>query len=199
MGAPAILLGASTAVSSYGSYKQGKAQAAQYAAQADIERQQTAAAVRNMQRQIESDLTNAELAAQDAKEALSAASLDEDVQRRMSRQTLASQRAAMIQNGIADTFTGQALEMDAMMATELDALNIRYAGQLQSRQFMSEADAFRAQAEQTEENIITTKRLGVANVQNLLTSGRNARSAGNLSAAGTLLGGAGNVMSARKK
>ena len=188
MGVPQLLL-ASTAVSAYGSYQQGKAQARQYQAQAQIAQRQSEAEARNYERQVQADLFNAKLAELDAQSVMAATGANEDTQRRQARQILAAQRGAMIQSGTADTFSGQMLLDQSLMEAERDALNIRYQGIFEARNIEQEAQNLRMSAEQAEINAQTARALGTAGAANLQASATSARRAGAMGAATQLLGG----------
>lgn len=97
----------------------------------------------------------------------------EEAQRRQARMVLGEQRAAFSQAGTG--LGGSAADIMAESATnaELDALTLRYEGDLRARGLMAQAEAERFQ-------------------------GRSARTAGYLSAAGTVLGGVGGYMSGQE-
>jgi hypothetical protein len=188
MGLPTVLL-AGSAVSAYGQYRSGKDAAANYRAQAQIAANEGEAQALNLERQAEADRFNARMAEQDAREVSFAAGLDEDKTRREGRQILAAQRAAMIQNGVAGTFTSDQIELQSMYELELDALNVRYGGILQSRSLQQEAQNLLESAEMAEYNAATARQIGASSALNLQRSARSARKTGTLGAAGALLGG----------
>lgn len=82
---------------------------------------------------------NATVQRQQADQALAVANADEERQRRAGRAVLGQQRAAIAESG--GGFGGSAFDImsDSATAAELDALNIRYQGQLQSRGFRAQA------------------------------------------------------------
>lgn len=153
MGAAPIFLIAA-AVSAYGKYQEGQAQ------QESAKSQAQAAEY------------NATVSTQNAQIARNNASIREEVQRRKSRSILAQQFAGTAQAGI--DFSGTAADVFNQSETmaELDALNIRYEGDLQSRGLLAEATGERYQA------------------ASALVNGKNAQTAANISAAGSLLQGA---------
>lgn len=190
MGAAGLLLGG-TAISAYGTYQSGREQERQYAFQSQIQKAQSEAEARNLERQSETDRFNAELAEEEAKNIMLAASLNEDYQRRVSRNLLASQRASLVQAGMAGTFAGQKLAEQSAVDAEKDALMIRYDGILKKGTLQAEAGQLREQAEFSAYNAEVTRRIGTAGAANLLASGKQAKRAGTLGAAATLLGGYG--------
>lgn len=153
MGAAAIFAAAAV-VSAYGKIQEGKAQEEAAKSQAQAAEY------------------NATVSTQNAQIARNNASIREEVQRRKSRSILAQQFAGTAQAGI--DFSGTAADVFTQSETmaELDALNIRYEGDLQSRGLLAEATGERYQAEAA------------------LVNGKNARTAANISAAGSLLQGA---------
>lgn len=79
--------------------------------------------------------------------ALLEASANEDAQRRRSAGDMSRQVAGMAENGIGlDSTTAQDLTYQSALNAELDALNIRYAGQLKANQLYGEAANFRNEA-----------------------------------------------------
>lgn len=145
---------AATAVSAYSAYQGGKAQEAGYKAQA------------------QADEYNATIQSQNAAVARQQANAREEAQRRQARQVLGEQRAALSQAGIG--LSGSAADIYGQSAAnaELDALNIRYEGELDSRGLLAQSELSTYQGK---------------------VSGMNAKSAkqaGTLSAASTALSGA---------
>lgn len=145
---------AAMAITAYGKYQEGQAQE-------EAAKSQSQAAE-----------YNATVSTQNAQIARNNASIREEVQNRKSRSILAQQFAGTAQAGIG--FSGTAVDVFSQSETmaELDALNIRYEGDLQSRGLLAEAAGERYQS------------------QAALVNGKNASSAANISAAGTLLQGA---------
>jgi hypothetical protein len=122
--------------------------------------------------QAQADEYNAEMGRLNAASARQQADAREEAQRRQARQVLGEQRAALSQAGAG--LSGSAADVYGQSATnaELDALNIRYDGELQARGLLAGAaqDSMQAQISRT--------------------NARTARSAGTLNAASTLLAGA---------
>lgn len=85
----------------------------------------------------------ANVAAANAENAGRQASAEQERSRRASRQALGAQRAGIAQSGTA--FTGSNLDIirQDTAEAELDALNIQYAGELDRRGLLNEAEAFR--------------------------------------------------------
>lgn len=154
MGPHLMLIGA--AVQAVGAIQAGKAQKAE--ANARAQANQYNAKVKEMNAQVARTQANAR----------------EEQQRRKGRQVLGAQRAGIAQAGIG--FSGSALdimEQSADMA-ELDALNIRYEGELQSTGLLADAEAERYEAD--------VNRM----------AGRNAMKAAYIGAGSALIGGASN-------
>lgn len=82
---------------------------------------------------------NATVQRQQADQAFSVANAEEERQRRAGRAVLGQQRAAVAEAG--GGFGGSAFDImsDSAAAAELDALNIRYQGQLQARGHRAQA------------------------------------------------------------
>jgi hypothetical protein len=149
---------ASTAMQAIGAIQSANAQAASY-------RSQKAA----------SDY-NAAVLDQNAGIERSQANAREEAQRREARQILGSQRAAFAQSGTG--LSGSAADVMAQSArdAELDALTLRYEGDMRARGLMAEAEGERYQGRVAEMNA------------------SNAKTSGYLNAAGSILGGVGSYM-----
>jgi hypothetical protein len=105
----------------------------------------TAIALAQMQNARATSKFNAELEANQGKEAQMQAARDEEQQRRESAQFLGRQRAALAQSGASAGGTaGLLLDQSAVLA-ELDALNIRYGGNLRGAGLLYQAGATRRQ------------------------------------------------------
>ena len=135
-GIETALLVASTAVSAVGAIASGNAQASAQRGQATMEAYNA--------RVMEQNAANARETAQNER---AVASQQEDEQRRRARAVIGSQAAAGAQSGVANTGS-QALSLeDSATQAELDALNIRYEGQMRSRATELQAQGFDQQAE----------------------------------------------------
>jgi hypothetical protein len=93
----------------------------------------------------------------------------EETQRRQARQILGEQRAGFSQAGIGLGGSASDIMDESATNAELDALTLRYEGDLRARGLMAQAESERFQ-------------------------GRNARTAGYMGAAGSILGGIGGYM-----
>jgi hypothetical protein len=148
------MLVAAAAVQAVGAIQQGKAQKAQANAQATAARY------------------NANLRTMEADIARSTAGRREEQMRRASRQVLGKQRAGIAQAGVG--FTGSSLDLmdQSSFMAELDALNVRYEGNLRSHGLMAQAqqDLYSARAYEA--------------------SGKNAMKQAYISAGASLLSGA---------
>lgn len=154
MGPELMLIGG--AVQAVGAIQAGQAQKAE--ANARAQANQYNAKVKEMQAGIERSQANAR----------------EEQQRRKGRQILGAQRAGIAQAGIG--FTGSAVDIMEQSAdlAELDALNIRYEGELRSTGLLADAEA----------------ELYEADVNRM--AGRNAMKAAYINAGSALIGGASN-------
>lgn len=122
----AMIIGA--VVSGVASYQQGKAQEKMYRAQADINEM------------------NAENEAQNAIAAGQAANAREEQQRRAARQVLGEQKAALAQAGIGMGGSAADIAEQSAINAEMDALGIRYEGEMERRQFLQRSTAFKHMA-----------------------------------------------------
>lgn len=158
-GIETALLVASTAVSAVGAVASGLSQSAAY------------------KRQSQMDQFNAQLAEANAANTMkqaeaerSVANQQEDQQRRRARQIIGAQAAAGAQSGVGPGGS-QALALeDSATQAELDALNIRYEGQMraratefQSQNYSNQAASFRMQAGQNRANASSAKVGGFIN------------------------------------
>ena len=149
-----IMTVASTAMSAIGAIQQGEAAQAQAQAEANAARRN--ALIKEMQAGVERQQAN----------------IREEQQRRKARGLLGKQKAATAQAGIG--FAGSALDVmeDSANKAELDALTIRYEGDLRSRGLLADAESDRYSAE-------------VA-----IVKGKNAKKAAYISAGASILSGA---------
>lgn len=101
---------------------------------------QAGAASATAQSQAQAAQYNATIERQRADAALQQADAQEEQSRRNSRKVIGAQRAALVENGIGlDSGTGSDLVQDSTLNAEMDALNIRYQGQLNARGFNAQA------------------------------------------------------------
>lgn len=149
-----IMTVASSAMSAMGAIQQGQAAEAEAQARANALRRD--ALIKQMQAGVERQQAN----------------LREEQQRRQSRGLLGKQRAAVAQAGVG--FGGSALDVmeDSANKAELDALTIRYEGDIRSRGLLADAEGDRYAAE-------------VA-----IVKGKNAKKAAYISAGASILSGA---------
>lgn len=83
---------------------------------------------------------NATVANQNSENALAAASANEDAQRRASAVKMGSQVASLTENGVSVTSgSGADLVEQSDINSEMDALNIRYQGKLQSKAYKDQS------------------------------------------------------------
>lgn len=125
--------------------------------------------------------TNATIAQNNARNAQMVSNANEEAQRRKSAAQLGEQRAGLLQAGIGAD--GSAADVIAQSAgnAELDALNIRYQGQLQANNYLNQGQGDLAQA----------------NADRISAS--NDETAGAYGVATNLLGGASGVIKANTK
>jgi len=101
----------------------------------------------NLQERKEARL-NADLLREQARAASAAAAQDEAAQRRAARMAIGRQAAAQAEAGIGTSGSaGLLLDQSAVLA-ELDALNIRYGGQLRAKGLLAESLAMRERGRQ---------------------------------------------------
>lgn len=153
----AVLLGWATAatavIGAYSAYQGGKSTGAAYKASA------------------KSDEYNAEIQRQNAAVSRQQAGAREEAQRRQARQVLGEQRAALSQAGTGLAGSAADVYGQSAAAAELDALNIRYEGELQARGLLAQSE-------------LSTFEGGVNKMR-----GKSAKQAGYLDAASSLLTG----------
>lgn len=83
-----------------------------------------------------------------AQNILAQAAANEDTQRRRSAIQLGQQRAAIVESGLAlDSGTGADLTSSSAVNAEMDALNIRYSGQLNASNANAQAGLYKMQAD----------------------------------------------------
>lgn len=120
-----LLAGATAAVGAAGAIKQGQAQAASYKSE------QAAANY------------NATIQAQNATTARQQSNAREEVQRRQTRQFLGRQAAAIGQSGTGLGGSNADVYGQSAANAELDALNIRYEGELDARGLLAQSELSR--------------------------------------------------------
>jgi len=153
----AALLGyaaaAAAVVGAYSAYQGGKTQEAAYKANA------------------QADDYNAQVAATNAATARQQAGVREEAQRRQARQILGEQRAALSQAGIG--LSGSAADVYGQSAAnaELDALNIRYEGELDARGLLAGSELDKYQGKVAGMNAKSAKRSGYLDTASSLLSG----------------------------
>lgn len=125
---------AGAALSAYGAYSNGQAQAAQAKAAANAANYNQIVARNNAQLALEEGNAN------------------EESQRRHARTVLGQQRAALAEAGIGLEGTGGDLYEQSAGDAELDAQNIRYGAQLQSTSYLNQSNLEMAQAKQYSRN-----------------------------------------------
>lgn len=130
-------------MSAYSAYSQGQAQAA-------AANQQAAAARRAQDLQI-----------QQARVARQQAGAEEEATRRAAREQLATQRAAIGQAGIGYGGTAGLLQEDSALQAELDAMNIRYGGEMQGLGLLNQASASGEEARIQKNNASKAKMAGL--------------------------------------
>lgn len=92
---------------------------------------------------------NARLLRENARTELSAAARDEEAQRRAARAAIGRQAAAQAEAGIGTSGTGGLLLEQSAVLAELDALNIRYGGELRSKGLLAESMSLRNRSKQS--------------------------------------------------
>lgn len=143
MAAPTIFLAAATAMKAIGGIAQANATAAALKQQAQGERY------------------NAEVARQQADQALDVSTAQQIVLQRQARQEAGTRRAAAAQSGVG--FGGSTRDILDRSDTlgELDRLNVAYEGALRARGYNTQADLDEFNARAYKAQAKTTKRLGI--------------------------------------
>lgn len=158
-----FLLIASTAMSVIGQISSGRQQSKQYEAMA------------------QANAYNAMINRQRADQTRSVYGQREERQRREAAFVIGKQKAASAQSGIGLGGTNADLENQSEIFAELDALNIRYEGELEAQGLLAQANLDDMQASQNRSNA------------------SSARKSGYLGAAGALLSGTGDYLKAGYK
>lgn len=125
---------AGTALSAYGAYSNGQAQAAQAKAAQQASEYNAAIARNNAQLTLEQGNAN------------------EEAQRRHARIVMGQQRAALQEAGIGSEGTASDLYQQSAESAELDALNIRYGATLQANSYLNQSNLDMTQARQYARN-----------------------------------------------
>jgi hypothetical protein len=159
----AIAAASAAAIGAYSSIQQGNAAKAQAESQA------------------QANEYNAEMQRRQAQAAVEQANSREDLQRKQVRKLMGKQLAAGAQSGTLLNGSAGDLFRESLYDAELDALNVRYEGQM------------------TAAGLTSGARLSDFEAKNARRAGAAAASAGRLSAAGQLIGGAGSAYGAYKK
>jgi hypothetical protein len=144
---------ASAAVGAYSAYQGG----------------QTAKA--NARSQQDADKYNATIASQNAAVARQQASAREEAQRRQARQVLGEQRAALSQAGIGLAGSAADVYGASANAAELDALNIRYEGELDARGLLAQSSLSSFEGQVAGRNARTASQAGGLNAASSLLAG----------------------------
>lgn len=146
---------ASAVVGAYSSYQQGQQQQAQLDAQA------------------KANEYNAQVQAKQAEAARSQAASREDMLRQQARQVMGKQLAATAQSGVLLNGSASDLFRQSLYDTELDAMNVRYEGEMQAT------------------GLLNSSQLSQYEGRASRMAGKNAARSGTLSAVGSLVGGVG--------
>ncbi len=173
-GAEVFLLAAATGMGAYSQYQQGRAQEAQYNAQAQA-----------------ADV-NARIARQNAETVAQQAGAREDLQRKQARQVIGRQLAATAESGVHLNGTAGDLLEESMGNAELDALNIRYEGEVNRTGLLNQANMFDYEAKINRGNAKQARRqANVSAATTLLSGGYQLGKAGGFSGFGGSFSGTG--------
>lgn len=107
---------------------------------------------------------NAKVGRQKSEAALRAASMNEDQQRRQNRYFMGRQRAAIAESGTGLGGSNADVELQSEIAAELDALNIRYGGAVDSAGALSGATLSEMNAATERGNAKTAAREGTIGI-----------------------------------
>lgn len=141
------------AMSAVGAIQQGNAQAANYQAQAMANK-----------RNAEVARLNAEATAQQAAQA-------EDAQRRRARELGGRNRASLAQNGVGDGGTNALVIDQSAKEAEMDALNIRYEGELRRRGLLNDSENLKYAAKINSMNASSARTAGYIGAGTSLLTG----------------------------
>lgn len=145
----------------FGQYQEGREQAA------------------NLKTQAQMSARNAALLRGQASLARQQAGAEEEAQRRQAKQILGTQRAAVGQSGIGFGGTAGMLLEDSAVQAELDALNIRYGGELQASDLLSQASQSDIESQILKKNAKAAKKAGIMGAAtSLLSAGAQAYGSG---------------------
>ena len=156
MAAAPLLLIASIGSAVFGaisSIQAGQAQAASYKSQAQASEY------------------NATIQAQNATVARQQANAREELQRRQARQVLGAQRAAIAQSGTGLSGSNADIYGQSAANAELDAMNIRYEGELDARGLLAQSELSKYDAKVAKMNAKTAKKGGYLGAGSALLSG----------------------------
>lgn len=149
----ALIIASSAAMKAVGALKEGQAQAANYKSAA------------------QANLFNAQVAEGNARAALEQANAREESQRRQFGQLQGQALAAAAQSGAGFGGSNADVLRQSAANNELDALTIRYEGQMQSGGLMGQAQQERYQAAANRKNAGRAMKAGYINAASSILSG----------------------------
>lgn len=133
---------------------------------------------------------NALAAEQQARVARQQAGREEETLRKQARRQIGQQSAAIAQSGIGFGGTAGLLQEDSALQAELDALNIRYGGELEASSLLDQAKMSRYEGKILKQNAKQAKRAGIMGAAtSLLSMGSNLYGGGMMGGGGTTGGG----------
>jgi len=113
----------------------------------------------------------ATIAAQNAQVARQQANAREEAQRRHARQVLGDQRAALAESGVGLSGSSADIYRQSAANAELDALNIRYEGELAARGLLAQSELDRYGGRVDRSNAKGAKRAGTLDAATTLLTG----------------------------
>lgn len=142
---------------------------------------------------------NALAAETQARTARQQAGREEETLRKQARQQIGQQSAAIGQSGIGYGGTAGLLQEDSAVQAELDALNIRYGGELEAGSLLDQAKMQRYESKVLKQNAKQAKRAGIMGAAtSLLSMGSNLYSGGAMGGGAGAGAGAGLMTKGRK-
>lgn len=114
---------------------------------------------------------NAQVSEFNAANQRAVANQQEEAQRRQARQVLGAQRAAVSQAGIGTSGSAADVMQQSATDAELDALSLRYEGDLRARGMLAEADLQRYDAQVAGMNAKAAQRAGYMNAVGSILGG----------------------------
>jgi hypothetical protein len=121
--------------------------------------------------QAAADRANAQIANNNANNSLLAANANEEAQRRRNAMMLGDTAAGIASSGLTNSGSAAAIYQQNALGAEMDALNIRYGGQVQATNFKNQANQDEYQASVQDTNAQNARLAGYINAGAAALSG----------------------------